>query len=272
MRRLFLTVTCAAALSCHAAALSCHAAALAAPSWDATPEVAAARKARDQASTAELEKLVANARREAETAHALDAYLRLALFEVWTCEAAEAHNDDALVKRAAQAGVAAAERAVALGPDSSDAHQLLGDLLGQLIPHVFGGGMRYGRRSTDELERAIELNPKNANAYVSRAIGYYYTPELFGGSKSKAFEALRKAVEIDPAQDAPHIWLAVFSLDAGRRDDALAEINLALRADPDRAFTKYVQSQINAANSPRARRGARPAKKPSAKRSKSAGR
>jgi len=246
MKRLVLTVFCTAVLSGHAAAL-------APSSWDETPEVAAARKARDQASTAELEKLVANARKEAEAANTLDSYLRLALFEVWTCEAAEAHNDNALSKRAAESGVAAAEKAVALGPDSSDAHQLLGDLLGQLIPHVFGGGMRYGKRSADELDRAIELNPQNVNAYVSRAIGYYYTPGMFGGSKSKAFEMLRKAVEIDAAQDSPHIWLALFHLDARRKDEALGEINLALRADPDRAFTKFVYGQITAANRPAAK-------------------
>jgi tetratricopeptide (TPR) repeat protein len=211
------------------------------------PDLVAARKARDHASVAELQKLVAVAEKAAVAKQSLEAYLQLALFNVWLCEAIESHQDDKLFKQAAEAGVAAAEKAVALDPNSSDAHQLLGDLLSQLIPHVYGGGMRYGQRATAELERAIELNPKNVNAYVSRAISYYYSPDSFGGSKPKAFELLKKAVEIDAAQDAPHIWLALFALDAGQLDAAQREIKLALKANPERAFTQFVNSQIMAA-------------------------
>jgi tetratricopeptide (TPR) repeat protein len=210
------------------------------------PDVVAARKARDGASVEGLQKIVAQAQHDADASKSFDAYLRVALFSVWLCEAAEDRGQEALLKPAAEAGVAAAERAVALNPQSSDAHQLLGDLLGQLIPHVFGGGMKYGKRSTDEMDKALELDPKNVNAYVSRAISYYYSPETFGGSKEKAFELLNKAAGIDAKADSPHLWLAMFYLDTNRRDDALREINLARNANPDRAFTNYIYSQINA--------------------------
>lgn len=211
-----------------------------------SPEVVAARKSRDRAEVAQLQKMVENARREAEETKRFEAYLRLALFSTWLCEAAEAHQNNEVFKRAAEGGVAAAERAVELNPQSSEAHQLLGDLLNQLIPHVFGGGMRYGKRSTDELDKAIELDPKNADAYVSRAISYYYTPESFGGSKQKAFELLTKAARIAPRADSPHIWLAMFHLDAGRTRDALREINSARRENPDRSFTNFVYGQVAA--------------------------
>jgi tetratricopeptide (TPR) repeat protein len=220
--------------------------------------VAAARRSRDRAEVAQLQQLVENARREAEETKRFEAYLRLALFNVWLCEAAEAHQNNEVFKRAAEAGVAAAEKAVELNPQSSEAHQLLGDLLNQLIPHVFGGGMRYGKRSTDELDKAIELDPKNADAYVSRAISYYYTPESFGGGKQKAFEMLTKAVRIAPGADSPHIWLAMFHLEAKRTQDALREINLARRANPDRSFTKFVYSQVTSAMK-KGRRGRKPA-------------
>lgn len=211
---------------------------------DDGPEIVAARKSRDLAEVAQLQKLVGHVRREAEETKRFEAYLRLALFNVWLCEAAEAHQNKQVFKQAAEGGVAAAEKAVELNPQSSEAHQLLGDLLNQLIPHVFGGGMRYGKRSTDALDRAIELNPKNADAYVSRAISFYYTPESFGGGKQKAFELLTKAVEIAPQADSPHIWLAMFHLEAGRAQDALREINLARRANPDRSFTSFVYGQV----------------------------
>ena len=237
MKRFLFSLICLVLVFCNV---------LVATATDETPEVVAARKARDSASISELQKAVAMARKEASEKKSLEAYLRLALFDVWLCEAAEAHEDKQVFKQAAEEGVAAAEKAVELNPNSSDAHQLLGDLLNQLIPYVFGGGMRYGKRATDELDLAIKLNPKNVEAYVSRAISYYYTPESFGGSKPQAFEMLKKAVEIDPKQDSPHIWLALFYLDVDKKDDALREINLALKANPDRAFTKFVHSQITA--------------------------
>ena len=222
---------------------------------DDTPEIVAARKSRDRAEVEQLRRLVENVRREAEETKRFEAYLRLALFNVWLCEAAEAHQNNAVFKQAAEAGVAAAEKAVELNPQSSEAHQLLGDLLNQLIPHVFGGGMRYGKRSTDELDKAIELDPKNADAYVSRAISYYYTPESFGGGKRKAFEMLTKALEVAPGADSPHIWLAMFHLEAGRARDALREINLARRANPERSFTNFVYGQVTSAT--KKRRGGR---------------
>lgn len=231
-------------------ALSLGQTAATAQSSNESPEVIAARQARDQASVKDLQRIVAKAQKEAAAKNSFEAYLRLALFEVWLCEAAEAHQDNKVFKQAAEAGVAAAEKAVTLNPKSSEAHQLLGDLLSQLIPHVYGGGMRYGQRSTVEMDKALELDPNNINAYVSRAISYYYTPDSFGGNKPKAFEMLKKAVEIDSLSDSPHIWLAIFHLDAGRRDEALTEINLALRSNPDRVFTRHVQSQITKAQEP----------------------
>lgn len=96
--------------------------------------------------------------------------------------------------------------------------------------------MKYGKRATDEMDRALELNPKNVDAYVSRAISYYYTPQSFGGNKAKALEMLKKAVEINSAEDSPHIWLATFYLEDGKQEDALREINLARSTNADRAF------------------------------------
>lgn len=207
-------------------------------------EIEAARKARDAASVEALQKIVAKTKTSAAKANTSEAYVRLALFYTWLCEAIESSQKNELFKPAAEDGVAAAEKAVELNPRSADAHQLLGDLLNQLIPHILGGGMRYGARATDEIEKALELDPQNVNAYVSRSIIYYYTPENFGGSKTKAFEMLKKAVEIDPKADAPHIWLAFFYLDAKKTQEALKEITAAREINPNRAFTNYVYAEV----------------------------
>ena len=212
------------------------------------PEVIAARQARDIASVEGLQKIIVRTQKEATETNGFDAYLRLGLFQSWLCEAAEAKKDETLIKQAAKDGVAAAEKAAALNPKSSDAHWLVGYLLGRLIPHVFGGGMRYGKRAADEMDKAIELDPKNANACVSRAISYFYTPEAFGGSRDKAFEMLRKAVELDSQADTPHVWLALFFMEAHQNRQALDEILRARQINSNRAFTNAIYEQVTGAN------------------------
>jgi tetratricopeptide (TPR) repeat protein len=210
------------------------------------PGLTAARKARDLGDVKALQTEITKVEKKAAETKSFEDYLRLALLHNYMCEAAESSNTRGLVKEAAQSGVAAAEIAVKLNPNSSRAHQLLADLLGQLAPNVTGGGMKYGERSTNEAERAIELDPKNADAYVTRAISYLYTPEAFGGNKQKAFEYFSKAKELDPQADSPHIWLALFHFEAGKMDDALREINEARRLNPGRKFAEFVFEQVSA--------------------------
>jgi hypothetical protein len=63
-------------------------------------------------------------------------------------------------------------------------------------------------------------------------------------------QLLMKAVEINSAEDSPHIWLATFYLEDGKREDALREINLARGINPDRAFTKFVYDMVTSAKKP----------------------
>jgi tetratricopeptide (TPR) repeat protein len=212
-----------------------------------SPAVATARKARDQAEIEPLREVIDKAHNEAQQHGTAEAYERLAQFELWLCEAAHGHNDDKLMKKAAEGGVAAAEKAVELNPNSSEAHRIEGDALGELIPHVFAGGMRYGRRSTAELDKAIELDPRNTSAYIGRAIAYFFTPASFGGSRDKAMEMLKKAIELDPSSDTAHIWLAQVYLAKGQRAEALREINEARRLDPERVFATYVYNTVTSA-------------------------
>ena len=209
-------------------------------------DLTAARKARDLGDVKILQTEITKAEKKAEDTKSFEDYLRLAVLHNYMCEAAESSNNRQLVKGAAQSGVAAAEIAAKLNPNSSRAHQLLADLLGQLAPNVTGGGMKYGQRSTDEADKAIELDPKNGEAYVTRAISYLYTPEAFGGNKQKAFEFFSKAKELDPQADSPHIWLALFHLEAGRMDDALREVNEGRRLNPGRKFAEFVFEQVSA--------------------------
>jgi tetratricopeptide (TPR) repeat protein len=205
-----------------------------------------ARQARDRGDIETLQTLIRNVRDEIARSNTFDANLRLALFNAWLCEAAHDHQNDKLVKQTAQDGVAAAERAVKQNSESSEAHRLAGELLGQLIPHVFAGGMRHGAHSTAEIEKAIQLDPHNPNAYVARGNAYFFTPRAFGGDINKAIETFKRAVATDPASDAAataHIWLAKIYQSVGKNGDAASEINEALKMNPDRLFAKLVKGQ-----------------------------
>jgi Tfp pilus assembly protein PilF len=210
------------------------------------PTLASARQARDRGDTEAMRKLIRLAETRAARTRKFEDYLQLALLDDWMCEALEANNKQSLVKETAEAGVAAAEKAVSLNAGSSQAHQLLADLLGQLAPNVMGGGMKYGQRSTDEADKAIGLDPKNAEAYITRGISYLYTPEGFGGNKKKAAEFFTRAVQLAPLTDTAHVWLALYHLDAEKFDDARREVTEALRLNPDRVFSKFVSQQIKA--------------------------
>lgn len=207
-------------------------------------DLLAMQKARDNADVTALRKAIDLARQQAQQKNTARAYEQLALLNFWLCEAGHGKNDDKLIKQAAEEGVEAAKKATELDPKSSEGHRLQGDLLGELIPHVFAGGMRYGRESTSEIEKAIELDPNNVNAYIARAVSYFYTPRAFGGSHERAVEVLQKAISLDPTSDTAHVWLAQVYLENDKTSDARQEIKEALRLNPHRGFAQDVERQV----------------------------
>ncbi len=47
-------------------------------------------------------------------------------------------------------------------------------------------GMKWGRCAQDEVNKAIEIEPKSALAVLSRGVGNYYLPAMFGGGVENA--------------------------------------------------------------------------------------
>jgi len=207
-------------------------------------DMTTAMAARNSSDVGALRRLMVEAQQRADHEKTAQAYQMLAQLDLWLCEAGHARNDNKVIKEGAAEGASAAEKAIAINPNSSEAHRLEGESLGQLIPHVFAGGPRYGPRSTREIDRAMELDAKNVNACIARAYNYFFTPKAFGGDKQKAVEMLPKAIELDPNSDTAHLWLAQVYLVLGQKQDAVREIDIALRLDPTRAFTQYVYRQI----------------------------
>jgi len=78
------------------------------------------------------------------------------------------------------------QRAAEQFPDSADAHFKLGGM--QLIAHDYAGGVA-------SFQRAISLDPGNANAFVGMAVAYIHM-----GRFPHAAAALDEAARIDPAK------------------------------------------------------------------------
>ena len=118
---------------------------------------------------------------------------------------------------------------------------LLLDNLARVQQRIATAAERAGR-SADEVK--LIAVTKYVDATVARQLFEAGCRDL---GEARPQELLAKAAAIDPHADAPHIWLAMFHLEAGRNREALREINLARRAKPDRSFTNFVYGQVTSA-------------------------
>jgi tetratricopeptide (TPR) repeat protein len=97
-----------------------------------------------------------------------------------------------------------------------------GQALGQLDREAAFAQMRPAA------ERALQLDPLLAEAHA--AMGLVYAREMDWASAEKAF---RRATELNPSLTAAYLYLAYMVLcPIGRVEEALQEIDKAIRADP----------------------------------------
>jgi tetratricopeptide (TPR) repeat protein len=141
-------------------------------------------------------------------------------------------------RAAAEAGIPAAQKAVALKSGTSEYHRILGTLCGQVIPANVLAGLKYGRCALDSLDKAIELDPKSAIAYVSRGVGNYYLPAAFGGGPEVALKDLAKAAQLDPKLAEAHLWTGVALRKLNRNAEARAALTKAVQLNPNRVWAK----------------------------------
>jgi len=193
------------------------------------------RKARDAQDRAALEKMAAEAEGKASDAASLyDA----ALLRFYQSEVSLEVKDKNAARSAAEAGIKLAEKAVAMQPNNGEYHRILGTLCGQVIPANVILAMRYGKCALDEVNKAVELNPKSSDAYMSRGVGNYYLPAQFGGGPELAVKDLQKAIEIDPKNADAQLWLGVALRKLNRSAEANEAIARSLKLNPNRMWAK----------------------------------
>jgi tetratricopeptide (TPR) repeat protein len=141
-------------------------------------------------------------------------------------------------RTAAETGIRAAERAVELKPGVSEYHRILGALCGQIIPANVLLALRYGECARRGVEKAIELDPRSAKAWLSRGVGNYYLPTAFGGGVEAAIRDIEKAIELDARLAEAHLWLGIALRKAGRAAEARRAIARSLELNPRRAWAR----------------------------------
>ena len=207
----------------------------ASPPWSA--EVQKARDTQDRPALQHSAiQLTAAAGKQSNDA---EAQYQAALTNSVLAEIAAEVRDKGQAQAAAEAGMRAAERAVALKPANAEYHRILGTLCGQEAAAVGGlGALRYGRCALDEVNKALELDPKSSINYLSRGIGSYYLPAALGGGADLAMKDFEKAIALDSRSADAHLWMGLALRKTNRDAEARKEFQKSLELNPARAWTK----------------------------------
>lgn len=135
-----------------------------------------------------------------------------------------------------EAGIAAGRQAVAIQPNRPEGHFWLAANMGALA-ESFGlrQGLKYRGDIRNELTTVLKLDAAFQQGSADRALGrwYYKVPGLFGGSKKKSEEHLRKSLTYNPNSIASRFFLAETLLDMDRKADAIAELQRIGELPPD---------------------------------------
>lgn len=199
----------------------------------------ALESARDRQDRGTLEKQVAELTSAAQkSAHDAEAQYRLALACSYLAEIALELHDKDRAKRAAESGIDAAERAIAINGKKAEYYRVLGTLCGQAAPGSMLTALSYGKRAREAVDKALELDPKSSQAYLARGVGNYYLPEAFGGGASVAIPDFRKAAALDPSSAEVFLWLGLALRKEHHNAEARQAFTKSLHLDPARVWIR----------------------------------
>jgi len=148
---------------------------------------------------------------------------KLARAEYWL----GGHGDEAARRADLERGVEAGRQASMLDPMRPEGYFWMAACMGSLA-ESFGmrQGLKYRTPIREALEKVLQLDAAYQNGSADRALGrwYYKVPGLFGGSKKKSEEHLRKSLTYDQNSNASRFFLAETLFELDRRSEAIAEL------------------------------------------------
>jgi tetratricopeptide (TPR) repeat protein len=201
--------------------------------------------ARDRQDRPALQKaLDESAAAAAKAPNDANAQYRLALASSYLAEVAQELHDKKQAQQAAETGIKAAERAVALRPDAED-YRILGMLCGQAVTDLLTG-LSYGPRAKMAIDKAVSMAPKSASMYLARGVGNFYVPVQLGGGAKLAIADFRKAIELDPSDAEAFLWLGIALHKDNQDAEARRALAKSLTLNPNRLWAKQELDKIPA--------------------------
>ncbi len=195
--------------------------------------------ARDRQDRAALEKQIADLSAAAQKSPKdAEAQYRVALASSYLAEISLELHDKNQAEHAAQNGIQAAQRAIAIDSKNAEYYRVLGTLYGQVVPANVLFALSYGKRAKDAINKALELDPKSARAYLARGVGNYYLPEAMGGGPALALPDFQKAAALDPGSAEAQLWLGLTLRKEHHNAEARQAFAKALQLDPGRVWIK----------------------------------
>jgi tetratricopeptide (TPR) repeat protein len=175
----------------------------------------------------------------AKTPNDANGWYRAAIAYSYVAEVAMELKDKNAAQKAAEAGAADADKAIALNANNADYYRVLGTLCGQVIPaNPIAGILSYGKRAKDALDKAIAMDPKSSKAWLAHGVGYYYLPTNFGGGPENAIKDFRQAIALDPKSAEAYLWLGIALKKEHQNAQAREALGKSLQLDPDRIWAK----------------------------------
>lgn len=193
--------------------------------------------ARDRGDMAAIDHLIEQA--NGAPANSPDAQYKLALAYSYGAEVAMEQRDKRKSQALAEKGLEPAQKAVASNGGNAEFHRLQGALCGQVIPaNPLMGALKYGQCARDEINKAIQLNPNLALAYVTRGVGNFYLPASMGGGADVATKDFDKAISLDPKLSDAYLWKGITLRKANRIGEARQALEQAAKLAPNRVWIK----------------------------------
>ena len=192
----------------------------------------------DQQDRATLQKMAAEySAAAAKAPNNADAQYRVALAASYLAEVSIEQHDRKQGRQAAEQGIKAAEKAISLKPEVAEYYRVLATLCGQAVTDVLSG-LSYGPRARDAVDKAVEKAPKSSSVYVARGVGGYYLPAPLGGGAKQAIADFQKAIELDPKNAEAYLWLGLSFRKENRDVEARQAFAKSLELNPNRIWAK----------------------------------
>jgi tetratricopeptide (TPR) repeat protein len=168
-----------------------------------------------------------------------DGWYKGALAWSYAAEVAMEMGDKGGSKRSAEAGIALADKAIAINGNNAEYYRILGTLCGQVIPaNPLAGILVYGKKAKEALDKAVAMDPKSAQAFLAHGVGYYYLPDNFGGGPDNAIKDFQRAIALDPKSAEAYLWMGIALRKEHQEAKAHDALVKSLALDPDRVWTK----------------------------------